>query len=73
MVRLTDRPDITLDVYRGRKTTIQQQQQFARQRQFPSLLSVYGLKGNVPYLYSITIWPVSGLSSEDSYHLEFRE
>ena len=26
MVRLTDRPDITLDVYRGRKT-IQQQQQ----------------------------------------------
>ena len=27
VVRLTDRPDITLDVYRGRKTTIQQQQQ----------------------------------------------
>ena len=26
MVRLTDRPDMTLDVYRGRKTTIQQQQ-----------------------------------------------
>ena len=25
-VRLTDRPDMTLDVYRGRKTTIQQQQ-----------------------------------------------
>ena len=24
MVRLTDRPDMTLDVYRGRKTTIQQ-------------------------------------------------
>ena len=24
-VRLTDRPDMTLDVYRGRKTTIQQQ------------------------------------------------
>ena len=24
MVRLTDRPDITLDVYRGRKTTTQQ-------------------------------------------------
>ena len=24
MVRLTDRPDLTLDVYRGRKTTIQQ-------------------------------------------------
>ena len=26
MVRLTDRPDMTLDVYRGRKTTQQQQQ-----------------------------------------------
>ena len=25
--RLTDCPDLTLDVYRGRKTTIQQQQQ----------------------------------------------
>ena len=27
MVRLADRPNMTLDVYRGRKTTIQQQQQ----------------------------------------------
>ena len=27
VVRLTDRPDKTLDVYRGRKTTVQQQQQ----------------------------------------------
>ena len=27
MVRLTDRPDMTLDVYRGRKTTMRQQQQ----------------------------------------------
>ena len=26
MVMLIDRPDMTLDVYRGRKTTIQQQQ-----------------------------------------------
>ena len=26
MVRLTDRPDMTLDVYRGRETTTQQQQ-----------------------------------------------
>ena len=30
MVRLTDRPDMTLVVYRGRKTTMQQQQQFSR-------------------------------------------
>ena len=28
VVRLTDRPDMTLDVYRGRKTTMQQQQPF---------------------------------------------
>ena len=27
VVRLTDRPDMTLDVYRGRKTTIQQYNQ----------------------------------------------
>ena len=27
VVRLTDRPDMALDVYRGRKTTTQQQQQ----------------------------------------------
>ena len=26
MARLTDHPDMTLDVYRGRKTTMQQQQ-----------------------------------------------
>ena len=26
LVRLTDRPDMTLDVYRGRKTTIQYNQ-----------------------------------------------
>ena len=25
VVRLTDRPDMTLDIYRGRKTTMQQQ------------------------------------------------
>ena len=31
MVRLTDRPDMTLDVYRGRKTTIQQHFQFHRE------------------------------------------
>ena len=27
VVRLTDRPDMTIDVHRGRKTTMQQQQQ----------------------------------------------
>ena len=28
VVRLTDRPDMTLDVYRGRKTTVQQKQPY---------------------------------------------
>ena len=43
VVRLTDRPDITLDVYRGRKTTIQQQQQFYSQHH------VYNPPENVSY------------------------
>ena len=30
VVRLTDRPDMTLDVYHGRKTTIQQQQPISK-------------------------------------------
>ena len=40
MVRLTDRPDMTLDVYRGRKTTNQQQ----RQSQF-GYIGFYGVVG----------------------------
>ena len=34
VVRLTDRPDMTLDVYRGRKTTMQQQEQSISQDLF---------------------------------------
>ena len=30
VVRLSDRPDMTLDVYRGRKTTMQQQKPLLR-------------------------------------------
>ena len=33
VVRLTDRPDMTLDVYRGRKTTTQQQQLYSERLQ----------------------------------------
>ena len=40
MVRLTDRPDMTLDVYRGRKTTMQQQQ----------LIRFSRVSGHVTYL-----------------------
>ena len=35
VVRLTDRPEMTLDVYRGRKTTIQQQQQHMQEKWEP--------------------------------------
>ena len=33
VVRLTDRPDMTLDVYRGHKTTIKQQHSNVRPKQ----------------------------------------
>ena len=39
VVRLTDRPDMTLDVYRGRKTTIQQQ--------YEMILKIYSLVGYI--------------------------
>ena len=41
VVRLTDRPDITLDVYRGRKTTIQQQ------HLSPSCIKLYYFAPNI--------------------------
>ena len=34
MVRLTDRPDMALDVYRGRKTTRQQQQHYSLKKNY---------------------------------------
>ena len=44
VVRLTDRPDMTLDVYRGRKTTIQQHLYLKgkSRREISDKLSVYG-------------------------------
>ena len=39
VVRLTDRPDMTLDVYRGRKTTQQQQQNTLQVYEFLPLLT----------------------------------
>ena len=44
VVRLTDRPEMTLDVYRGRKTTIQQQQQH---RDLEAQASTYMLLFNI--------------------------
>ena len=45
VVRLTDRPDMILDVYRGRKTTMQKQQQinfqnFSRYLNYRSCLAI---------------------------------
>ena len=38
VVRLTDRPDLTLDVYPGRKTTMQQQQKLSCRSKFQPLI-----------------------------------
>ena len=49
VIRLIDRPYMTLDVYRGRKTTMQQQQQ---------ILCIQFLTGNeaLPYFNVLTIY-----------------
>ena len=46
VVRLTDRPDMTLDVYRGRKTTIQQYNTRAEMEECMYYLSFW-------YLFSV--------------------
>ena len=49
VVRLTDRPDMTLDVYRGSKTTMQQMQQTSEPRTICAKVyseSVQPIKGN---------------------------
>ena len=55
VVRLTDRPDMTLDVYRGRKTTMQHQQQAVKYLD-GSLLTSNGIKRLrlAPYELSLT-------------------
>ena len=54
VVRLTDRPDMTLDVYRGRKTTIQQSVLLicSRVGQGPTALAV-GADGNCLDIFSL--------------------
>ena len=47
MVRLTDRPDMTLDVYHGRKTTMQQQQQPMNTTHFYLIGELLAENGNV--------------------------
>ena len=55
MVKLTDHPDMTLDVYRGRKTIMQQQQQ-----QLQSAISGLQIRVSIED-NSKTIFLVSGL------------
>ena len=58
MVRLTDRPDMTLDVYRGRKT-IQQQQLTFKSTNTHAMLSAYYL------------WQLSAGKAVTSRHLPY--
>ena len=48
VVRLSDRPDMTLDVYRGRKTTMQQQQQ---QQHFCHVAELEHFQGMQLYIF----------------------
>ena len=54
VVRLTDRPDMTLVVYRGRKTTMQQQQQriWIRVGHGPTALAVGADRGCLDIFFS---------------------
>ena len=45
-VRLTDRPDMTLDVYRGRKTTMQQNSGPVGQQASTYLTELLGLRAH---------------------------
>ena len=71
MVRLTDRPDMTLDVYRGRKTTNQQQQPFSMNES-----ETVSLNNNieiVPSQNEIGIARPKSISSDDSNIMDFLE
>ena len=50
MDRLTDRPDMTLDVYRGRKTTIQQHSEERKSKNMIKTFDV-SFKDDRPYLF----------------------
>ena len=50
VVRLTDRPDMTFDVYRGRKTTIQQQQILKKRKEKRKYVARPGIEPRTPDL-----------------------
>ena len=61
VVRLTDRPDMTLDVYRGRKTTKQQKQPLIVQLLKSLILSVC-IDMFRPYGQAIYVFPKDWLN-----------
>ena len=61
VARLTDLPDMILDVYRGRKTTIQQQQQ---QQQIPPTHRLHGRVASLPR-------SLGGSSSRKTHHYRY--
>ena len=62
VVRLTDRPDMTIDVYRGRKTKIQQQQQYSRpQTVLIIILSTRALRCYISTQGTVTVTIYIGL------------
>ena len=56
VVRLTDRPDMTLDVYRGRKITTQQQYSTTPLRDSDSRLQVHFIDYTVPLFCKLKFW-----------------
>ena len=52
VLRLTDRPDMTLDVYRRRKTTMQQQQQ---KKKSPESVFIHLMKLEITYMFLVII------------------
>ena len=61
VVRLTDRPDMTLDVYRGRKATMQQQQQ----------IPIFSI---VKFARKFVLLEISAtVESQSGFKLKFRE
>ena len=55
VVRLTDRPDMTVDVYRGRKTTIQQQTSFPALSVYPRVgIDLSASETHVRFYFSST-------------------
>ena len=68
VVRLTDRPDMTLDVYRGRKTTMQQQQKIS-QSQIKPTHSKQGVGPHIDFsaLTTKPLFSTSFLTRKDSF------